>query len=59
MGGKVTGVFNILLGCFGIYMVGFRPGVEFALFPKPIGFAICGAMILYGIYLLARRQPGS
>jgi hypothetical protein len=59
MGSKVTGVFNILLGSFGIYMVGFRPGVEFALFPKPIGFAICGAMIIYGLYLLFRRPAGS
>lgn len=57
MGGKVTGVFNILIGAAGIYMVS-QKGAEFAVLPKPVGYAVCGILIVYGLYLLARKQNG-
>ena len=58
MGNKVIGVFNILVGAAGLYMVGVR-GAEFALFPRPVGFGICVILIVYGVYILVRRPRAS
>ncbi len=55
MGGKATGIFNILIGLGGLYMVS-QKGAEFAVLPKPVGYGICGLLIVYGIYLLARKR---
>ena len=55
---RLIGVFNIGIGAAGLYMVGVR-GAEFALFPRPIGYAICVALILYGVWILVRRSPGA
>jgi len=54
MGNRVVGVFNILVGAAGLYMVGVK-GAEFALFPKPVGYAICVILIVYGVYILVRK----
>jgi hypothetical protein len=58
MGNKAIGIFNIIVGCAGLYMVGVK-GAEFALFPRPVGFGICIALILYGLYILVRRSKAS
>lgn len=55
MGNKAIGVFNIVVGAAGLYMVGVR-GAEFALFPRPVGYAICVVLIAYGIFILVRRR---
>jgi hypothetical protein len=58
MGNKAIGVFNIIVGAAGLYMVGVK-GAEFALFPRPVGYAICVILIVYGIYILVRRSRAS
>ncbi|GAC1394841.1 MAG: hypothetical protein NVSMB47_04910 [Polyangiales bacterium] len=55
---RLIGVFNIGIGAAGLYMVGVRHA-EFALFPKPVGYAICVALIVYGVWILVRRRPAA